>query len=104
MQQKLSFSHVWILRYSLRRLLRQFTQLLFEEGVLIRSYKTTLTREDRPTTQTLSQMLSAPDQVLFQKKLTNFQRLLIIYNKSMKNGYYRSKKHKLFYLVNDTNN
>ena len=43
-------------------------------------------------------MLLAPDQVLFQKKLTNFQKLLFIYNKSLKNGYYRSKKHKFFYL------
>jgi hypothetical protein len=41
--------------------------------------------------------------VLIQKKLTNFQRLLFIYNKSPKNGYYRSKKQKLFYLSENKN-
>jgi hypothetical protein len=71
----------------------------------IRSYQTTLTlaRRTGPTTLTLSQMVSAPDQVLFQKKLTNFQKLLFIYNKSMKNGYYRLKKAKMFYLIKNKN-
>jgi hypothetical protein len=66
----------------------------------IRSYQTPLTLATA-TRLPLSQMLSAPDQVLFQKKLTNFRKLLFIYNKSMKNGYYRSKKPKLFYLYNN---
>jgi hypothetical protein len=64
----------------------------------IRSYQTTRTLAT-PTRLPLSKMLSAPGQVLFQKKLTNFQKLLFIYNKSMKNGYYRSKKPKLFYFI-----
>ena len=67
---------------------------------MIRSYQTTLTlaRRTGPTRLPLSQMLSAPDHVLFQRKLTNFQKLLFIYTKSIKNGYYRSKKSKMFYL------
>jgi hypothetical protein len=76
----------------------KFTQLIFEEGVLYDTLSPlTLARKTGPTRLTLSQMLSAPDQVLFQKKLTNFQKLLFIYTKSIKNGYHRSKKPKLFY-------
>ena len=67
----------------------------------IRSYQTilTLARRTGLTRLTLSQMLSAPHQVLFQRKLTNFQKLLFIYTKSIKIGYYRSKKAKMFYLT-----
>jgi hypothetical protein len=43
-------------------------------------------------------MLSAPDQVLFQRKQTNFQKLFCIYTESIKNGHFRSKKAKMFYL------
>ena len=43
----------------------------------IRSYQITLTLAI-PTRLPLSQMLSAPDQVLFQKKLTNFQNYYLL--------------------------
>jgi hypothetical protein len=82
------------------------TKFLLEEGVLydtqriIRSYQITLTfaRTTGPTRLPLSKTLSPPDNVLYQRELTNFQKLLYIYTKSIKIGYIQSKKLKMFYL------